>query len=120
MAKAANAGEMRTPVRFKRIERRVNENGVPVETEVNVLGKQDSAVYVKWQNIYGAETIAMAQLQFNDAATITCRYLPVLDDIKLVVYKAGDPVPFEVISTDNVEDRNQFLEIKVKRKAAAR
>ena len=37
-----------------------------------------------------------------------------------LIYKLGDPVPYEIISVNDVEDRHCWLEVKVRRMGAAR
>lgn len=116
MSKSANAGELRTPVKFMRVDRVVNKNSVPVETEVNVFGK---SVLVKWVNAHGTDAFLAMQMQLREPATITMRYSPLINE-QLLVYKGRDPEPYEVISIDNVEERGAWLEIKVQRRVAAR
>ncbi|MBR0376112.1 MAG: head-tail adaptor protein [Firmicutes bacterium] len=118
MSKAANAGELRTPVYFKRIERTTNEEGFSVEDEVNIFG-EGVCSWVKWVNAHGSEVFTAMQLTLREPATLTVRYSPQINE-KLLVYKGVDPAPFEVISIDNVEEKNVWLEIKVQRKVAAR
>jgi hypothetical protein len=147
MSKSANAGELRTAVIFKRIIRGTNSNGFPVEAEESIftdggiesgsagftntgntglqpgaarMGGSDIPVMCKWQNAHGNEVFSAMQLQLRDPATITTRYSPLLDDVTLICYRAGDSEPYEVISIDNVEQRNTWLEIKVRRREAAR
>lgn len=74
----------------------------------------------KWVNAHGYEVFQTMQLEIREPATITTRYSPKLLDPKLVVYKASDPMPYEIISIDNVEEQNEWLEIKVQRKSGAR
>jgi head-tail adaptor len=119
MSKNANAGELRTTVRFMRIERTTNDNGIPVETEINIFG-DDKSVMCKWSNVHGTEVFDSMQLQLRDPATITTRYSPLLDDVTLIIYREADTRPYEVISIDNVEQRNVWLEIKAQRMEAAR
>lgn len=120
MSKSANPGELRTRVRFMRPDdtRTINDNGYPVETEDNIFG---DGVYVpvKWVNAHGSEAFTAMQLELREPATITCRYSPLIKRTCLV-YLADDPEPFEIISIDNVEQRNVWLEIKVQRKVPAR
>jgi hypothetical protein len=122
MSKSANAGELRTAVVFKRIIRGTNDNGFPVEAEESVFTDDDRDIPVmcKWQNAHGNEIFSAMQLQLRDPATITTRYSPLLDDVALICYREGDSEPYEVISVDNVEQRNTWLEIKVRRREAAR
>jgi hypothetical protein len=118
MSKSANAGELRTAVRFFRVERVTNDNGISVEVEVNIFGT-DAVVYVKWANAHGTEVFAAMQLQIREPATITARWSPQYNE-RLIVRRHGDPEPYEVISVDNVEQRNTWCEMKLRRKEAAR
>ena len=74
----------------------------------------------KWVNAHGYEVFQTMQLQIREPATITTRYSPLLLDPKLTVYKGKDQTPYEIISIDNVEEENVWLEIKVQRKTGAR
>lgn len=113
MAKYANAGELRTPVKFIRIDRIKDADGYPTETEVEVIKTN-----CKWVNVHGSEVFTAMQQQLREPATITMRYSPLINQ-KLIVYKGTDPEPYEVISIDNVEDRHKWLEIKVQRASGA-
>ena len=74
----------------------------------------------KWVNAHGYEVFQTMQLQIREPATITTRYSSKLLDPKLIVFKDDDPMPYEIISIDNVEERSVWLEIKVQRKSGAR
>ena len=113
MAKYANAGELRTPVKFIRIDRGKDADGYPIEVEVDVIKTK-----CKWVNVHGTEVFTAMQQQLREPATITMRYSPLINQ-KLIIYKGTDPEPYEVISIDNVEDRQKWLEIKVQRKSGA-
>jgi len=124
MSKSANAGELNVAVCFKRMDRSVDKDGFPVEALHNVFGQdksgKDIPVMCKWVNAHGSEVWTAMQLQLRDPVTITVRYSPLLDDAALEVYLKGDPKPYEVVSVDNVERRNEWLEIKAQRKVSAR
>lgn len=119
MSKAANAGELRTKVFFIRNDRTIDDEGFFTDTEVNVFGDGVPCM-CKWVNAHGYEVFQSMQLQIREPATITTRYSPLLLNPKLTVYKYGDGTPYEIISIDNVEERNVWLEIKVQRRAGAR
>ncbi len=123
MSKYANAGELRIPVRFYRVVRTTDAEGFSSEREVCIFGQdqegRDQAVLCKWVNAHGTEVLAGMQLQLREPATLTLRFSPLIDQA-LLVYRNGDPAPYEVISVDNVEGRCRWLEIKVQRKEAAR
>ena len=118
MSKYANPGELRTPVYFKHIKRMTDTEGYPHEIPVNVFGENE-AILTKWVNAHGTEAFTALQLSLQEPATITCRYSPLITETCLV-YRKGDDKPFEIISIDNVEERNFWMEIKVKRKVPAR
>ena len=59
------------------------------------------------------------QLQLREPATLTMRYSPKITE-QCLVFKKGDSRPFEIVSIDNVEERNRWLELKVQRKVEAR
>lgn len=123
MAKRISAGDLRTRVCFRRVIKATDGEGYPRQREESVFGcdgaGRERAVHCKWVNVYGTEVFSAMQLQLREPATLTMRYSPLIDSTMLV-YKAGDPVPYEIISVDNIEDRGQWLEIKVQRKRAAR
>lgn len=117
MAKSANPGELRTKIEIKKATITTNSNGYDVLTWTNVLG-EGAYVLCKWANAHGQEVFAAQQLGLEEVATLTMRYTPLLT-AECEIYRYGDQKPFEVISVDNVEQRNAWLEVKVKRKVAA-
>lgn len=123
MSKSANAGELRTPVYFKSVERTTGTNGNTIPEEENVFGqdvdKHDIPVKVKWVNVHGTEVLNALQLKLREPAVITMRYSPLINRL-LVVYKDDDPIAYEIISVDDVENRHQWMEINVQRKVPAR
>lgn len=124
MSKYANAGELRTAVYFKSLSVTPNARGFQTEVETNVFGQDtkgnDIPIMCKWVNAHGNEVWNAMQLKLRSPATITTRYSPLLDNPTLVIYKETDTAPYEVISIDNVENQNKWMEIKVQRKVAAR
>ena len=118
MSKYANPGEMRTAVEFRQIQRTHDNDGFPIEEAVNVFGP-GAAVMVKWVNAHGNESFIAMQLELREPATLTMRYSPRINR-ELLVFRRGDPDPYEIISIDNVEQRGEWLEIKVQRLLGAR
>ena len=122
MAKQANAGELRTLVYFRRVVKETDEEGYPRVREETVFrdgAGREVPVHCKWVNAHGTEVFAAMQLQLRQPATLTMRYSPLIQPTMLV-YKGRDPVPYEVVSVDDVEDRHRWLEVTVQRKGAAR
>ena len=59
-----------------------------------------------------------AELHLREPATITMRYSPRVT-VKSRIWRERDTNPYEVISINNVNDRCEFLEIKVQRVVTA-
>ncbi|MCR5552247.1 MAG: head-tail adaptor protein [Oscillospiraceae bacterium] len=118
MSKAANPGELRTPVYFMSHVKTIDDEGDHHDSLVNVFG-ENVAVRCKWVNAHGTEAFEALKLQLREPATITCRYSPLINRT-LDVLKGTDPDPYEIVSIDNVQEQGMWLEIKVQRKEAAR
>ncbi len=68
-----------------------------------------------WENAHGSEAILAAGQQYVDPATVTVRYRSGLTP-KLRVYLRGDESrPYEVISVNDIENRHEYVELKVRR-----
>ena len=109
-------GELRTAIIVKlppMIEDEAGFSRADHENAVNIFG-EGVTVPCKWVNSYGQELIITASLNYKDAATLTMRYTPKIDS-NCIIYLVGDPVPFEVIGMDNIRQRNQLMQIKIKR-----
>ncbi|MDE7054497.1 MAG: head-tail adaptor protein [Oscillospiraceae bacterium] len=124
MSKRARAGELQTLVYFRRVIRGADNEGYPrTESEEPVFicggAGRELPVHCKWVNAHGTEVFSAMQLQLREPATLTMRFSPKIDST-LLVYRRGDPRPYEIVSMNNVEDRGKWLEIKVQRKGAAR
>lgn len=116
MSKFANPGELRTPVSFVRVERGTDADAISTESPIDIFG---GPVKVKWVNAHGTEALTAAQMNLREPATITCRYSNLIK-VDCLIYRIGDPTPYEIISIDNVEERGRWMEIKVKRQVSAR
>lgn len=122
MAKQARAGELRTPVYFRRLIKASGSDGRARQREEYVFtdgAGQERPVHCKWVNAHGTEVFAAMQLKIREPAALTMRYSPLIEP-SMLVYKGRDPRPYEIVSVDNVEERGRWLEIKVQRKGAAR
>ncbi len=123
MAKQASAGELRTRIYIRKTIKGTGGNGVPTEQEVSAFppGPDDKerVWHCKWVNAYGTEALTAMQYKIQEPATLTMRYSPLVQPDQRV-YRLGDPIPFEIISVNDVEGRHSWLEVKVKRGRAAR
>jgi head-tail adaptor len=127
MAKTANAGELRTPIVVEAYTETQGGNMYAVKTWANVFGAE--ILYrVKWVNAHGAEVFEAMRLELNEPATLTgrysalitkqCRILLAADSGKSTADK--EKLYYEIISVDDVENRHEWLEIKVKRQVSAK
>lgn len=119
MSKAANPGELRTPVYFFRREKDTDADGDHIENLVNVFG-EGKAIRCKWVNAHGSEVFDALQQQLREPATITCRYSAKINRTLEVQKGLSDTELYEIISVDDVEEKHKWMEIKVQRKEAAR
>ena len=115
MAKRANAGDLRTLIIVERLNEAQDADGYPVREWVNVFGQGEYRV--KWVNAHGTEVYESMSLDLREPATLTGRYSPLITP-QCRITKDGEP--YEIISIDDVENRHQWLEIKVQRTVSAR
>ena len=114
MAARVNAGEMRTKITIKNPKYSI-QDGCGIREFVNAFTRP---VWCKWVNAHGAEIYQAAELRLREPATITMRYSPLVT-AESRIWRGRDTEPYEVISINNVNDRCEFLEIKVQRVVTA-
>lgn len=123
MAKQVRPGELRTRIYIRKTVKGTNANGVAQQAEESVFPPDaqggERVWHCKWVNAYGAEVFSAMQLQIQEPATLTMRYSPLIQPDQLI-YRLGDPAPFEIVSVNDVEGRHTWLEVKVRRRGAAR
>lgn len=123
MAKRTGAGDLRTRIYIRKAVKRTDGDGVAGVREASIFadppGQPERVYHCKWVNAYGAEALTAMQLQIEEPATLTMRYSPLIQPDQLI-YKLGDPVPYEITGVNDVEDRHCWLEVKVHRRRAAR
>ena len=103
--KISNPGELRTSILLKR--RSITKTaGFQSVTPVTV-----ATVWAKWTNAHGSEVWAAQAVQAVQPATVLIRYRSDVDTTCLVEKGGQD---WEVVSVDNIQERNEYLELKVK------
>lgn len=113
--KSVKLGQMRTRITIKKLTESVDSDGFPVETWTDVFGAQ---CWCCWQNAHGQEVFDNLRLDLKEVATITMRYSPLVD-VRCRVFYGSDTTPWEIISIDNVMDKNRFMEMTVRRMVVA-
>lgn len=123
MARQASPGELRTRLYIRKMVKRTDSEGSASEREESVFSPdpdgKERMWHCKWVNAYGSEVFAAMQAQVQEPATLTMRYSKLIQPDHLI-YRVGDPMPYEIISINDVEERHTWLEVKVKRRRAAR
>lgn len=104
--KPINPGEMRTEITLKARSVSVETGGF--QTPSYGTG---TTVWARWKNAHGSEVWTAEAAGANAPATVLIRYLASLDET-YVVEKGGEL--FEIVSMDNIEERNEYIELKVR------
>ncbi len=68
--------------------------------------------WAKWTNVHGSEAWAADAAGAGSAATVLIRYRADVDTT-CAIEKSG--VLYEIVSIDNIQERSEYLELKVKR-----
>lgn len=105
--KVFNPGEMRTRVTLQSRSVSVETGGFQTPGWSTI-----AQVWAKWVNVHGGEAWQAASLQAEQAATVTIRYRSDVD-VSCAVLKGADR--YEIVSLDNVRERGEYIELKVKR-----
>lgn len=110
-SKPTNPGELRTPVTL--LKRTVTKStGGFQKPATSVIG----TAWAKWENIHGADVWAATAQGVSAAATVLIRYNAQVDATCLV--QLGSDV-YEIVSVDDIRERHEYMELKVKRMEAA-
>lgn len=111
--KKAGIGKLLTPITIKSVTPGTDADGTPTAPEATVLTAR-----CFWQNAFGNEAVENLRLNLVETATITMRYSSLVT-VRQLVYRTGDSVAWEIASIDNIEQRNRWMEIKLKRTVKA-
>jgi SPP1 family predicted phage head-tail adaptor len=102
-----NPGAMRTQIVLGQAALTVQPGGFQKKSYTAI-----TTVYAKWTNVHGAEVWAAETVQASAPATVLLRYHPTLDGT-WGVQKDGQW--YEIVSLDDIQDRHEYLELKVQR-----
>lgn len=105
--KVSNPGELRTAVTLQSRTLVTDPGGFQVPGWATI-----AAVMAKWTNVHGAEAWSAASVAADQPATVLIRYRADLDPT-CAVLKGADS--FEIVSMDDIQERHEYLELKVRR-----
>jgi SPP1 family predicted phage head-tail adaptor len=108
--KITNPGEIRTKITLQSRTVVQDAGGFSVPGWTTI-----AAVWSKWINAHGSDVL-QAQIEKVDApATVLIRYRSGVDTTCAVL---KDSLRYEIISIDNIQERSEYLELKVIRMKA--
>ena len=115
MALSALTGQLKTRIIIRKLVESVDDDGFPVkEWEPIVNGH----IWSYWHNEVANEKETDDRLELKEPAAVTIRYTPLVD-IRCRVWFEDDPQDeehaYEVVSVNNWDMKNRFLELKVRR-----
>lgn len=105
-----NPGEMRKRVTLQSRSVTAGTGGFQTKAWSTI-----AVVWAKWVNVHGSESVQAAAMGIEELATVTVRYRSGIDPTCAILKGS---TRYEIISIDNIGERNEFLEIKVKRMRA--
>ena len=116
MASRTDIGSMRTKVHFYDLRPYRSPSGEPMENPVDVFG---GAVWCKWVTQHGSEVFDAYSTVAIDQAVLTMHYSPLVN-VELIVTRknkiTNEDERYDIVSINDVEDKNQYLEVYVKRR----
>lgn len=104
--KPTNPGEMRTDITIQ--SRTVSQSGGFQTPSWGTL----ATCKCRWTNVHGREVWDAAVVQAEMPATVLLRYV-VGVNTSCAVLKGSER--FEIVSVDNIQERNEYLELKVRK-----
>lgn len=105
--KVINPGELRTAITLKKRTVTSDTGGFPVQSWSKIAD-----VWAKWTNAHGTEVWTADMAGAKMPATVLIRYRSDIDTTCAV--EKGTQM-YEIVSIDNIQERNEYLEIKVQR-----
>ena len=105
--KPINPGELRTSVVLKTRTVSTETGGFQKPTWSTL-----ATVWARWTNVHGQEVWTAESVQALQPATVLIRYRTGLDTTCAVLLGS---ILYEIVSIDDIQERHEYLELKVKR-----
>ena len=105
--RTTNPGELRTPITLQVATFVEDSGGARKQAWSNFVSNPN--VYAKWVNAHGPETAAQAEISIQ-RATVTIRYRSDVNNATAIL-KGSER--WQVKSIDNIQNRNEYLELQV-------
>lgn len=108
--KTTNPGELRTQIKLQTKTVSTETGGFQRDTWADL-----ATVWAKWVNAHGNEVWAADSAQAEMPATVLIRYR---SDVNTQCAVLKGTVRYEIVSMDDIFERHEYLELKVKRMAS--
>jgi SPP1 family predicted phage head-tail adaptor len=102
-----NPGELRTVIQIQKSTTTKDSGGFIHQSWDTI-----ATVRCKWVNVHGQEAILANAQQAKDMANVTLRYR---SDINVTLAILKDSLRYQIISVDNIRERNEYMELTVQR-----
>lgn len=109
-SKVTNPGEMRTKITLQSRTNVQDAGGFSVPGWVTI-----AAVWSRWINAHGREVLEAGIAGVDAPATVLIRYLSDVDTTCAILKGS---LRYEIVSIDNVQERSEYLELRVQRMKA--
>jgi SPP1 family predicted phage head-tail adaptor len=106
--RVTNPGDLRTPISLYPKTLATDAGGA----QQTGLGEKIADVWAQWKNVHGNEVWASQAIHAVAPATVTIRWRGDVNG-DIVLQKGSEY--FEVLSLDDIEERHEYLELKVTR-----
>jgi SPP1 family predicted phage head-tail adaptor len=103
--KPINPGELRTAVTLEIVTLSGDAGGAQAQSYADL-----AAVWCRWTNVHGGEVWQSQALHAQKPATVLIRYRSDLTTAN-TVRKDGER--YKILSIDDIQNRNEFMELKV-------
>ena len=103
--KVFNPGELRTYITLQSRTVTTGSGGFMVPA-----GTTQATVWAKWENVHGSEVWQAQTMQAVRSATVTIRYR---DDIDPTWQVIRDGQTYDIVSLDDIQNRHEYIEMKV-------
>ena len=105
-----NVADMRTRITFRQPTITKDDGGAQVAGFANIA--TNPTVWARWINAHGEESVTSDALKSVQRATVTVRYR---SDILVTWQILKDGLAWQIVSIDEVQDRNRWIELMVER-----
>lgn len=106
-----NIQQMATPIRIQH-RKATDVNGAP---HISYVDADPALDFCNWKGRGGTESVQSGSLTVLDTAELTMWYRPDVNERDRVLLNDNEALAYEIANIENIEMRNQFMVLKVRR-----